>query len=382
MITKNPLLKLKDYDQSIWLDFLSRDLLSSGRLQQLIEDDGLKGVTSNPAIFKKAIVDSNHYDDAIRTLVDAGKSVEEIYQSLVVEDVQWAADLLRSVYNRTEGRDGFVSLEVSPHLAYDLVGTLQEARRLWGAVDRPNIFIKVPATLEGLPAILQLISEGINVNITLLFSLTRYRQVAQAYLAGLTRRQEQGFPIDQVASVASFFLSRIDTLVDSKLEKIIEEGGAKAKLAALHQGEVAISKAKIAYQIYQEYFDNEQFQALAKDGAKPQRLLWASTSTKNPEYSDVKYVEALIGPQTVNTMPLKTLDAYRDHGQPMLHLEKDVAAAHQIISELSDLGVNMEEVTERLEMEGVQKFIEPYDELMAALEKKYQHYQRVAEVTA
>jgi transaldolase len=370
----NPLLKLKALGQSIWLDFSSREFLASGQLQQLVEKDGVGGVTSNPAIFKKAIADSHVYDEAIRLLVEEGKRIEEIYQTLVVEDIRWVADVLRSVYNHTAGADGFVSLEVSPHLAHDTEGTIEEARRFWATVNRPNLFIKVPATQAGLPAIRQLISEGININITLLFGLPRYKEVAQAYIAGLAKRAEAGHPIDSIHSVASFFLSRIDVLVDQQLEELVKADSSIAPFAQALKGQVAIASAKTAYQMYRDIFSEGQFQALKTRGARVQRLLWASTSTKNPAYSDVKYIEPLIGPQTINTMPLETLEAYRDHGQPELRLEEGVSDAYEILSQLAKLGINLAQVTQQLETEGVQKFIEPYDQLMTALEQKCEQY--------
>jgi transaldolase/glucose-6-phosphate isomerase len=366
----SPLLKLESLGQSIWLDFIRRGMISSGELARLIKEDGVHGVTSNPSIFEKAIAGSHDYDDAIRTLALAGKSVEEIYQALTVEDIQRAADIFRPVYDQTEGGDGFVSLEVSPHLAHDTEGTIAEAQQLWAAVNRPNVLIKVPATLEGLPAIQRLIGEGINVNVTLLFGLPRYRQVAEAYLAGLETLAKQRKPLGRVASVASFFLSRIDVLVDSQLEAMIRLGGARGGLAATLRGQVAIASAKSAYQIYQEIFGGKRFRALAAKGARTQRLLWASTSTKNPAYSDVKYVEALIGPETVNTVPLETLNAYRDHGNPAPRLVKDVTAAQKVRETLAEVGISLGAITLQLEDEGVQKFIQPFDLLMDTLKKR------------
>ena len=377
-MTKNPLLKLKDYGQSVWLDFLSREILDSGKLKRLIDEDGLSGVTSNPSIFKKAIADSDDYDDAIRDLVQQDCQIEEIYQTIVVEDIQRAADLLRPTYDASAGRHGFVSLEVSPHLAYETDGTIEEARRLWAAVERPNVFIKVPATLDGLPAIQQLISEGININVTLLFGLPRYQKVAEAYIAGIENRVKAGQPVDSVASVASFFLSRIDVLVDPILESYYKKDAKQADLARKLHGQVAIASAKIAYQMYKDIFNSSRFKEVAKAGAKPQRVLWASTSTKNPAYSDVKYIEALIGPETINTMPLDTLDAYRDHGQPALRLEEGIAEAHRVLNDLSELGLTLDDVTRQLEKEGVQKFNDPFDALMETLEKKCEQY-RAAE---
>ena len=367
---ENPLLKLEDCGQSIWLDYLRRGLITSGELKQLIEKDGLKGVTSNPSIFEKAIGGSHDYDEAIRNLAEGGRSAEEIYQALTVEDIHRAADLFRPLYDRLDGTDGFVSLEVSPHLARDTEGTMAEARRLWAAVDRPNLLIKVPGTPEGLPAIQQLISEGINVNVTLLFGVPRYAQVAAAYLTGLEMRLEQGQSIERVASVASFFLSRIDVLVDPLLEEKMQHRGQEAKVAEALHGQVAIASAKTAYEIYKTVYDSERFQVLAEHGARPQRLLWASTSTKNPAYSDVKYVEAVIGPKTVNTLPQETLNAYRDHGQPTARLEEGVEKAQELFHNLSKLGIDLDEVTQQLEDEGIEKFNRPFDKLMQTLEEE------------
>jgi transaldolase/glucose-6-phosphate isomerase len=367
---ENPLLKLQFFGQSIWMDYIRRHMMTSGELKQLIEEDGLRGVTSNPSIFEKAIAGSHDYDETIRALALEGKSIEEIYQTLTVEDVQRAADLFRPIYHRLNGRDGFVSLEVNPHLAHDTEGTISEARLLWSSVNRPNVMIKVPATQEGLPAIRQLISEGINVNITLLFGLPRYREVAEAYIGGLEERMVRGEPIGQIASVASFFLSRIDVLVDTMLERRMKDGEAKAEKTANLLGKVAIASAKIAYQIYKEIFENERFSKLADRGARPQRVLWASTSTKNPTYSDVKYVEDLVGPETINTLTQETLHAYRDHGDPALRLEEGLEEAQQVLRKLAEVGIDINQVTQQLEDEGVEKFNKPYDSLMETLKTK------------
>lgn len=366
----NPLLRLATFGQSIWLDFLRRGLYTSGQLQQMIQEDGLRGMTSNPAIFDKAIAGSHDYDDAIRALALKGKSVREIYETLTVEDVQHAADIFRPIYDESNGQDGFVSLEVSPHLAHDTASTIGQACHLWAVLDRPNVMIKVPATIQGLPAIQQLIGDGINVNVTLLFGLPRYREVANAYIAGLEARAKQGKPLNHVASVASFFLSRIDVLIDPMLEDLIKRDGPRAKVAKGLHGQIAIDSARVAYQIFDEIFGSERFQALAAQGARPQRLLWASTSTKNPTYSDVKYVEALIGPQTVNTLPLETLNAYRDHGNPAPRLEEDGEHALRELQKLVDVDIDLGQVTQQLENEGVQKFIKPFDDLMETLEKE------------
>jgi transaldolase len=367
---ENPLLKLEAFGQSIWMDFIRRGMISSGQLRQLIEEDGLGGVTSNPSIFEKAIAGSHDYDDAIHALAVEGKSVDQIYTALTVEDIQHVADLFRPVYDRLDGADGFVSLEVSPYVARDTVKTTTEARRLWTAVARPNVMIKVPATLEGLPAIQQLIGDGININITLLFGLPRYRQVAEAYIAGLETLAAQGKPLTSVASVASFFLSRIDVLLDPKLEKLMAADKSKADLAATFRGESAILSAKAAYQIYKELFGNERFGKLKAQGARTQRLLWASTSTKNPAYSDLKYVEALIGPETIDTIPLETLAAYRDHGKPASRLTNDAIKANGTLRRLREVGIDLDEATQQLEDEGIQKFVQAFDLLMNTLKEK------------
>lgn len=365
----NPLKKLRDFGQSVYLDEIRRSWLTDGTLATLIERDGLRGVTSNPSIFEKAIAQTDEYDDQIEELVADGTELQALYETLVVQDIQGAADMLRSTYDDSDGRYGFVSLEVDPNLARDTDGTISEAKRLWSEVDRPNVFIKVPGTEEGLPAIEELLATGINVNVTLLFSLDRYREVTQAFLRGLERRAEAGEPVDRIASVASFFLSRIDVKVDPKLDDLKAEGGEKAELAARLRGETAIANAKMAYQIYREVFGGDRFRALADRGARTQRVLWASTSTKDPAYSDVRYVEALIGPETINTMPMETLDAYRDHGDPASRIEDEVAAARDVLERLEELGISMEQVTEELEEEGIEKFVKPFDSLMDTLRK-------------
>lgn len=368
-MSKNPLTQLATLGQSIWLDYIRRDLIVRGELRRLIEEDGLRGMTSNPSIFEKAIVESPDYEKDIRAMVCEGRKANDIYETLSQRDVRNAADEFRPLYDRTDGEDGYVSLEVNPHLAYDTAGTLQEARRLWVALNRPNVFIKVPATLEGLPVIRQLIGEGINVNVTLLFGLPRYRQVVEAYIAGIEERLARGEAVDHVASVASFFVSRIDTLVDPLLEKVVAQGGTESVLAKKALGQVAIASAKAAYQIHKAVFGGDRFTGPAVRGARVQRLLWASTGVKNPAYSDVKYIEALIGPDTVNTVPLETLNAYRDHGQPKARIEEDVAGAERVLRQLPELGIRIDKVTQQLEDEGVRKFNEPFDKLMATLER-------------
>jgi transaldolase len=367
---KNPLLQLEALGQSIWLDFLSRGMLVSGELVSLIQEDGVTGVTSNPAIFEKAIAGSSDYDDAIKLLSRRGMTTPQIYRELVVDDIQTTADLLRPVYERTNGGDGYVSLEVSPHLAHDTAGTLIEARELWERVDRPNLFIKVPGTWEGIPAIRQLVSEGINVNVTLLFGLPRYRAVAEAYLDGLAERAARGLPLERVASVASFFLSRIDVLVDPLLDELAKGGGDRGQVAASLKGETAVACAKLAREMYHEIQADDRCATLGARGARPQRLLWASTGTKNPDYSDLKYLEPLIGPDTVNTAPLETLAAYRDHGHPAARLDQGVPEAKAVLERLDALGIDLALVTQQLEDEGVDKFIRPFDSLMQSLEQK------------
>lgn len=366
----NPLLKLQALGQSIWIDFIRRGMISSGELQRLIGQDGVSGVTSNPSIFEKAITESRDYDEAIRTLISERKTADEIYLQLSVEDIQHVADLLRPVYDRTAGRDGFISLEVSPGLANDTAGTIEEARRLWSLVERPNVMIKVPATQAGLPAIRQLTGEGLNINITLLFGLPRYREVADAYISGLETLAAKGKDLRQITSVASFFLSRIDVLLDPILEEKKQAGGPQAEQAGRLQGQAAIASAKVAYQIYQEIFESERFKKLAEQGARAQKLLWASTSTKNPAYPDTKYIEPLIGPETINTLPIETLEAYRDHGNPQRTLDQNVREAYQTLEDLSTIGIDLDAATRRLEEEGVEKFVGAHDRLIAALGEK------------
>jgi len=366
----NPLKQLETLGQSIWLDYIRRDLLTGGELRRMIAEDGLRGMTSNPAIFEKAIVTSHEYDEDIQSMALQGKDTREIYEAISQRDVQMAADEFRPLYNRTNGGDGYVSLEVSPRLAHDTAGTLAEARRLWTALNRPNVFIKVPATIEGVPAIQQLLSEGINVNVTLLFGLPRYRKVAKAYVAALEARAALGKPVAQVASVASFFLSRIDTIVDPLLEQLAAQGGPDEAIAKKVHGQVAIASAKMAYQIYKEIFGSSRFKKLAAKGARGQRLLWASTGTKNPAYSDVKYIDELIGPDTVNTVPLESLKAYRDHGEPKLRLEENITEAAWSLERLADMGIRITQMTQRLEDEGIEKFNQPFDKLMENLAER------------
>lgn len=360
------LLELKECGQSFWLDNLTRKKIRSGELERRIKEEGLGGITSNPAIFEKAIGGSDDYDDQIEKLKKGGGTLQEIYEEVVVADIQDACDILKRVYEETEGKDGFVSLEVSPHLARDTEKTKEEVKRLYHLVDRPNCLIKIPGTKEGIPAIEQMLYEGVNINITLLFSVEVYRDVAEAYLKALERRAEQGLAIDQIASVASFFLSRIDTLVDELLShRMTEAGEDQTVLAKSLKGEIAIASACEAYSAFEELFQGERWKALEKKGARVQRPLWASTSTKDPDYSDVKYVETLIAPHTVNTMPDKTAKAFDDHGKVACSsIQEHQEKARQKIELLGELGIDIDQVTNRLVNEGIQKFIEPFDKLM------------------
>lgn len=365
----NPIKTLSKFGQSIWLDYIIRDILVNGDLKKMIDEDGLRGMTSNPAIFEQAFANSKGYVDDIKKMAKDGHSLHEIYETLTQRDVRDAADVFRATYDATDRLDGYVSLEVNPHLAHETEKTLKEARELWNALDRPNVLIKVPATKEGLPVIQQLITDGINVNVTLLFGLERYREVAEAYIKGLEARVAAGKSIDHIASVASFFLSRIDTLVDPMLEKVIAEGGPGADLAKQMHGKTAIASAKGAYRIFLEMFNSNRFQKLRDKGAKVQRLLWASTSTKNPDYSDVLYVDALIGPQTVNTIPVETFKAYLDHGDPAERLENDPDDLVGKLTQLADAGVDLDKCTQQLEDEGVAKFNKAFDKLTDTLKK-------------
>jgi transaldolase len=366
----NPLLALEALGQSIWMDYISRGTISSGQLRQWVEGDGVSGVTSNPSIVAKAITESDDYDETIRDLILKGMNSEEIFRRLSVQDIQSVADILLPTYLRTNGRDGFVSIEVSPKLAYDTNGTIAEARELWALVNRPNAMIKVPATSEGIPAIRELTGEGVNVNITLLFGLPRYREVADAYISGLEMRAAKEKPLKDIASVASFFLSRIDTLIDPVLEEKKKSADPRASTAARLQGQIAIASAKVAYEIYKELFSRERFIRLAKKGARTQKLLWASTSTKNPAYKDIKYVETLIGPDTINTVPIETLNAYRDHGHPEQTLDREVHRAYHLLNKLSIVGIDLNAITQQLEDAGVEKFIAAYDQLTDSIREK------------
>jgi len=367
----NPLASLPDLGQSVWLDFIKRSLITGGELRRLVEEDRLGGVTSNPAIFEKAIAGSEEYAAAIAAAAGEGLPAKQIYERLAIEDIKAAADVLRVVYDRTKARDGYVSLEVSPELAKDTQGTLAEARQLWAAVGRPNVMIKVPATPEGVPAIRTLISEGINVNVTLLFARQAYESVAWAYVEGLEARAKAGAPLHHVASVASFFVSRIDTLVDGWIADKMKAApeAEKPRLAAL-LGKVAIANAKLAYQSYKQIFSGPRWEALAGKGAMVQRVLWASTGTKNPAYPDVLYVDGLIGPDTVNTIPPDTLAAFRDHGRPQPTLESDLEGAQATLANLAEAGIALDAATSELLDDGVKKFVEPFTKLLQAIERR------------
>jgi transaldolase/glucose-6-phosphate isomerase len=373
--TKNPLQELLSYGQSLWLDYIRRDLFTSGKLKQMIAEDGLRGMTSNPSIFEKAIADSSLYDDVLKSLASRSDlDTTSRYEQIAIRDIQDAADALRGVYDESNFRDGYVSLEVSPYLARKTQETIDEAHRLWKAVKRDNVMIKVPGTAEGLPAIKQLIGEGININVTLLFAQEVYEKVAEAYVAGLEDLAARGGNLKKMASVASFFISRIDTLIDSMLNdnlKATTDANQQALLKSL-LGKVAIANGKLTYQKYQSIFSGPRWQALASKGAQTQRVLWASTSTKNPAYRDVIYVEELIGPDTVNTMPPATVDAFRDHGLLRNSLTEDVPAAAKVMSDLAKAGVSMKEVTDKLTADGVKLFADAFDKLLAAVAKSTQ----------
>jgi transaldolase len=360
---QNPLLELQHYGQSIWLDYIRRSLITSGGLKRLVDEDGLRGVTSNPTIFDKAIAGSTDYDDSLRSLLhsDLGATPTALFDAIEIEDIQAATDVLRPVYDQTNGGDGFVSIEVSPKIARETQQTIEEARRLWKAVNRPNLLVKVPATPEGIPAISTLIAEGINVNITLMFSMEHYEAVANAYIGGLERATNP----QRIASVASFFVSRVDTMVDNKLEEI----GTPEALAL--RGKIAIANSKMVYQRFRQLFSGERWDKLAKRGARVQRPLWASTGTKNPAYSDVLYVESLIGRDTVNTLPPATMDAFRDHGGVRGEtVTQGLDEARDQLARLAKLGIDLEKVGDKLQDEGVDLFADSIDKLLESLEQK------------
>ncbi|MGA7299588.1 MAG: transaldolase [Candidatus Sulfotelmatobacter sp.] len=377
----NPLKALLEYGQSMWLDYIRRDLITSGKLKTMIDVDGLRGMTSNPSIFEKAIADSSLYDDMLQSLASQPDlTATSRYEQIAIRDIQGAADILKPVYESSKFRDGYVSLEVSPLLALKTEETIAEGRRLWKAVNRENVMIKVPGTAEGLPAIRQLISEGININVTLLFAQEVYEKVAEAYIAGLEDLAKRGGNLKKMAGVASFFISRIDTLVDSLIEeklKTTKDAQQQALLKSL-LGKVAIANGKLTYQRYQKIFSGARWEALAAKGAQTQRVLWASTSTKNPAYRDVMYVEELIGPDTVDTMPPATVDAFRDHGRVRNSLTEDVPAAQKVMNDLEKAGISIKEVTTKLTTDGVKLFADAFHKLLDAVEKSVQQKGKTA----
>ena len=374
MVSAKPIFEIENkYGQSIWMDNLSRDLVESGELKEMIESRGIVGITSNPAIFEKAIAGNKIYDKDISAGIRANKSVEKIYEDLVFSDIRHACDIFKPVYEKSNGLDGYVSIEVPPTIANDTETTISEAKRYYGAIGRPNVMIKIPGTKEGLPAVEAVIAEGINVNVTLLFSVESYVNTAWAYISGLEKLAENGGDVSKVASVASFFLSRIDSNIDDRLDEKIKAGGNASKLIGL-KGKVAIANAKVAYQKYKEIFSSDRWKALEAKGAKVQRLLWASTSTKNPEYSDVMYVDELVGADTVNTLPPNTIEACADHCDPADRIESNLDQAQQVIAALKDddVAIDLDEVMDELLAEGIDKFVKPFESLMSSLEGKVQ----------
>jgi transaldolase len=361
-MSTNPLVRLGALGQSPWYDFITRDLVTSGELARLIAEDGLLGMTTNPTIFEKAIAGSGMYDDAIRRHAAEGQSPGQVFEALAVADVRAACDHFRPVYDRTSGRDGFVSIEVAPTLANDTEATVEEAERLWGAVGRPNAMIKIPGTRAGLPAVTRCIADGINVNVTLLFSVQRYEEVISAYEAGLELRAKRGLPLDRIASVASFFVSRVDSKVDPMLDRAGDPAGLR--------GRIAVANACLAYRTFERATAQPRWEALAARGARVQRPLWASTSTKDPRYPDLHYVEPLIAPRTVTTLPPETFAAYRDHGNPEVRIHAGIASAEGQLGRLADGGIDLPAVTAELEAEGVAKFAQSYQSLLAAVEAK------------
>ena len=370
----NPLLLLKDQGQSVWYDNIDRSQLTSGQFQHMLDQDGVVGVTANPTIFEKSISSGHAYDEQMNQLIKEGKGTGDIYEALIIQDIRTVADLLRSIYERTNGYDGYVSLEVSPELAHDTNGTIDEVRRFWKMVDRPNLLIKIPATQEGIPAIKQALTDGINVNITLIFSLENYRQVAEAYISALESRVADGKDVSRMASVASFFVSRVDTLVDKLLEdkaKASSDSSEQQQYKSL-EGKAAIANARIVYQEFKTIFYSPRFEKLKQHNAHVQRPLWASTSTKNPAYRDVLYAEELVGPDTVDTMPLETIENFRDHGQVRTSIEDNIPQAHQELDALENIGIHYDQVTQQLQDEGVKKFADSFHQLFQGIEGKRQ----------
>lgn len=356
--------------QSIWLDYISRSLITSGELQSLL-DAGVRGMTSNPTIFEKAITGSLDYDDSIKRLVQRGKSIEEIYSALTLDDIQKAADLMRPIYNQSVGGDGYVSLEVNPNLAHDTQSTLEEAQSLWKLVDRPNLMIKIPGTREGIPATTQAIAAGINVNVTLIFSIDRYIEVLEAFMIGIEKRLSNGLPIEHIASVASFFISRIDSKVDNRLAELIKNDNTDAGRVEKLQGRAAVANARLSYSHFLQTLESERYKGLLSQGAHIQRPLWASTSTKNPSYPDIKYVQELIAPNTVNTLPLATLLAFLDHGDPGITIEQQLEHEIWVLESLAELGIDMPAITNELEEEGVAAFVKSFESLLRSIEIKH-----------
>ena len=374
----NPLLQLKDQGQSVWYDNIDRAQLKSGQFKRLLDEDGITGVTANPTIFQKSISHGDAYDEQMTQLIREGKSTSDIYEAMIIQDIRTVADMLRPIYDRTNRQDGFVSLEVSPELAHNTEGTLSEVRRFWKMVDRPNLLIKIPATPEGIPAIQQSLSEGINVNITLIFSIEAYRQVTDAYITALEERNAEGQDISHIASVASFFVSRVDTLVDKRLEDMIKatsDSAEQQKFKSL-EGKAAIANARLVYQDFKRIFSTPRFETLKHSGAHVQRPLWASTSTKNPAYRDVLYAEELIGPDTVDTMPLETVENFRDHGRVSRTIENNIPQAKAELAALEEVGIHYDQVTQQLLDEGVQKFADSFHELFKGIEDKKQFIQQ------
>ncbi len=368
----NPLQQLKNFGQSVWYDNIDRSQLVSGQFQSLLDNDGVVGVTANPTIFQKSISHGNAYDEQMTQLISEGKGVNEIYEAMIIQDIRTVADMLRPIYDRTNMADGYVSLEVSPELAHDTDRTIAEVRRFWKMVDRPNLLIKIPATPEGIPAIQAALTEGINVNITLIFSIQAYREVTEAYLSALEERNASGKDISHIASVASFFVSRVDTLVDKLLDdkiKATADSTEQQKLKML-QGKAAIANARLVYQDFKKIFGTPRFETLKHSGAHVQRPLWASTSTKNPAYRDVLYAEELIGPDTVDTMPLETIENFADHGRVALTIENNIPQAKAELEMLESVGISYNAVTQQLLDEGVQKFADSFHQLFQGIEEK------------
>ena len=368
----NPLQQLKSHGQSVWYDNIDRSQLVSGQFNRLLDEDGVVGVTANPTIFEKSISAGHAYDEQMNQLIKEGKNTNDIYEAMVIHDIRTVADFLRPIYDQTNGQDGFVSLEVSPDLAHDTQGTISEASRFWHIVDRPNLMIKIPATPAGIPAIHQSLTNGLNINITLIFSLNDYREVTEAYISALEARHAAGKDISRIASVASFFVSRVDTLVDKLLEDKVKATNDPAQQQHFKslEGKAAIANARLVYQEFKRIFESPRFAALQQAGAHVQRPLWASTSTKNPAYRDVLYAEELIGPHTVDTMPLETIQNFRDHGQARYSIEDNIPEAHDVIASLEAIGIHYDQVTQQLQNEGVQKFADSFHALFEGIASK------------